>query len=158
MVEQKNQHTEFTGLYGTHGDELMPPLPTTRRFRERAAFTLLEIVVTLVLLGLAAALVAPAFRSRTTPDENLRSVLAATRETAVRRAQTLVLQVNDRGSWRVIAPSDSSAVGAGRLTDGTTNLRIRVNSLGACFNEGARGAVKLDAVACAVAGTGTGGR
>lgn len=125
------------------------------RFRA-SGFTLLEIVVTLVLLGLAAALVAPAFRAETSPDEGLQSILATTREAAVRRAQTLVLQVDDRGAWRIVPSGDSSAIGSGRFTDGTRDLRIRVNPLGACFNEGASGAVALDAVACAI--TGTGGR
>lgn len=135
----------------------MALLPTKRHGRLRAGgFTLLEIVVVLVLLGLAAALVTPAFQSGPAPDEGLRSVLAATRETAVRRAQTLVLQVDDGGSWRIVAAGDSTALGTGHFTDGTKGLRIRVNPLGACFNEGARSTVGLDAIACAV--TESGGR
>ena len=135
----------------------MPRLTTKRhgRFRTRG-FTLLEIVVTLVLLGLAAALVAPAFRSEPTSEQDIRKVLAGTRETAVRRAQTLVLEVDDRGSWRILASGDTSAIGSGRFTDGTRDLRIRVNPLGACFNEGASSTVGLDAIACAV--TKVGGR
>ena len=134
----------------------MPSFPTKRHGRLRTGgFTLLEIVVTLVLLGLATALVAPAFRTSSTPDAGLPSVLAATRETAVRRAQTLVLQVDDRGAWRIVAAGDSSLLSTGRFTDGTRDLRIRVNPLGACFNEGAPGIHGLDAVACALR---TGGR
>lgn len=134
----------------------MPPLRTERHGRLRAGgFTLLEIVVTLVLLGLAAALVSPVFRTGATPDENLNEVLAATRETAVRRAQTLVLQVDAGGWWQIVAPGESPAVGSGRFTDGTGDLRIRVNPLGACFSEGTQGVPGLDAVACAVR---TGGR
>ena len=135
----------------------MPPLPTERHGRLRAdGFTLLEIAVTLVLLGLAAALVAPVFRTGATPDENLNVVLSTTRETAVRRAQTLVLKVDDRGLWQIVAASESSAVGSGRFTDGTRDLRIRVNPLGACFNEGAPGTIALDALRCTVAQTATG--
>lgn len=137
----------------------MPLLPTKRHGRLRAGgFTLLEIVVTLVLLGLAAALVAPAFRSETSPDEGLRSILALTREAAVRRSQSLVLEVDARGSWRIVAAGDSTSISSGRFVDGTRGLRIRVNPLGACFNEGAVGTISLDAIACTVAGTGTGGR
>ena len=137
----------------------MPLFSTTRRARlgSRVAFTLLEIIVTLVILGLAAALVAPVFRTDA-PDEGLRSVLAATRETAVRRAQTLVLQVDDRGSWRIVGSGDSAMLGTGHFADGTKDLRIRVNPLGACFNEGARSTVTLDAIACAITPTGAGGR
>ena len=135
----------------------MRPLTTKRHGRLRTrGFTLLEIVVTLVLLSIVAAIVAPAFRTERTPDESLRSILAASRETAVRRAQTLLLHVDERGAWRIVAPGDTAAIGSGRFTDGTRDLRIRVNPLGACFNEGASGAVALDAVACAI--TGTGGR
>jgi prepilin-type N-terminal cleavage/methylation domain-containing protein len=137
----------------------MALLPTKRHGRLRAGgFTLLEIVVTLVLLGLAAALVAPAFRTETSPDEGLRSILALTREAAVRRSQTLVLQVDARGSWRIAAAGESASIAGGRFIDGTKDLRIRVNPLGACFNEGKSGTIALDAVACAVTGTGTGGR
>ena len=137
----------------------MALLPTKRHGRIRArGFTLLEIVVTLVLLGLAAALVAPAFRTDSAPDERLQSVLAMTREAAVRRAQTLVLHVDDRGSWRLVAAVESTSIARGRFVDGTSDLRIRVNPLGACFNEGAAGTRNLDALACALTGTGTGGR
>ena len=137
----------------------MPLFSTTRRARlgSRVAFTLLEIIVTLVILGLAAALVAPVFRTDA-PDEGLRSVLAATRESAVRRAQTLVLQVDVRGSWQIVAAGESTSIADGRFTDGTKDLRIRVNPLGACFNEGARSTVRLDAIACALTDPGTGGR
>ena len=133
------------------------PIKRYGRFRA-GGFTLLEVVVTLVLLGLAAALVVPAFRTEAAPEEGIRSVLAATRATAVRRAQTLLLQVDDRGSWRIVPAGDSSSIAGGRFTDGTKDLSIRVNSLGACFNEGAPGTIALDAIACVVTGTGTGGR
>ena len=137
----------------------MPLFPTKRHGRLRAGgFTLLEIVVTLVLLGLAAAMVAPAFRTETAPDEGFRSILALTREAAVRRSQTLVLQVDGRGAWRIAADGDSTPIADGRFTDGTKELRIRVNPLGACFNDGAAGTVGLDAIACTVSGPGTGGR
>ena len=134
----------------------MALVPSKRlgRFRTRG-FTLLEIVVTLVLLSIVAAIVAPAFRTERMPDESLRSILAASRETAVRRAQTLVLHVDERGGWRIVTPGDTTAIGSGRFTDGTRDLRIRVNPLGACFNEGPSGAISLDAVACAITGTGS---
>jgi len=58
---------------------------------------LLEIVVTLVLIGLATALVAPTFRRDALPDDGYPAVVSAARELAVRRAQRLVLDVDDRG-------------------------------------------------------------
>ena len=140
-------------ILGPLSGSRMSLVQSKRHGRFRASgFTLLEIVVTLVLLGLAAALLAPVFRIDSAPDEGFRTVLATTREAAVRRAQTMVLQVDARGSWRISAPGDTSTLGSGRFTDGTRDLRIRVNPLGACFNEGASGAVALDAVACAITG------
>src|SRR5215207_6982995 len=114
----------------------MPLDPTKRHGRYRASgFTLLEILVTLIVLGLGAALVVPVFRADAPPDDDLRAVLAGARETAVRRAQTLVLSVDQRGAWRIAAAHDSTTVARGQLRDGTSNLQIRVNPLGACLNE-----------------------
>ena len=134
----------------------MPPLPTTRhaRLRARAAFTLLEIVVTLVLLGLAAAIVTPAFR-RDQPDEGLPAILAAAREVAVRRAQTLVLRVDDRGAWRLTTAEDTTSLGSGLLRDRGRARSFRITPLGSCFSEGQAIAPDWDAIACAPIGEGT---
>ena len=137
----------------------MPLDPTKRHGRYRASgFTLLEILVTLIVLGLAAALVAPVFRADPAPDNDLRAVLAGARETAVRRAQTLVLSVDQRGTWRIAAAHDSTTVASGQFRDGTGNLQIRVNPLGACLNEGAMVGITVDAIGCTVAPRGNPGR
>jgi prepilin-type N-terminal cleavage/methylation domain-containing protein len=123
----------------------MPHLPA--QGKNRAGLTLIEVVVVLVVLGLAAALVSPAFRSTAEPDEGLRSVLAAARDVAVRRAETLILNVDERGAWRITAVADSTSVASGRFSDGTGQLRVRVSPVGACFSEGV-GTWSLDAVSC----------
>ena len=129
----------------------MPLDPTKRHGRYRASgFTLLEILVTLIVLGLAAALVVPVFRAETPPDDDLRAVLTGARETAVRRAQTLVLSVDHRGAWTIVPARDSTAVASGQFRDGSADLRIRVNPLGACLNEGGTVAITVDAVGCSV--------
>jgi prepilin-type N-terminal cleavage/methylation domain-containing protein len=129
----------------------MPLDPTKRHGRYRASgFTLLEILVTLIVLGLAASLVVPVFRAETPPDDDLRAVLTGARETAVRRAQTLVLTVDDRGIWKIAAAHDSTTVASGQFRDGTGDLQIRVNPLGACLNEGGTVAVIVDAVGCSI--------
>ena len=134
----------------------MPFDPTKRHGRYQASgFTLLEILVTLIVLGLAAALVAPVFRADTPPDDDLRAVLAGARETAVRRAQTLVLSVDQRGAWRVAAAHDTTTVASGQFPDGTANLQIRVNPLGACLIGGATVRITIDAVGCSVAPRGS---
>ena len=137
----------------------MPLDPTKRHGRYRSSgFTLLEILVTLLVLGLSAALVAPLFRADTPPDDDLRAVLTGARETAVRRAQTLVLSVDQRGAWRIAAAHDSTTVAKGQFRDGTSNLQIRVSPLGACLNEGATVAITVDAVGCSAVPRGSSGR
>ncbi len=124
----------------------MPQLPT--QGKNRAGLTLIEVVVVLVVLGLAAALVAPAVRTNAEPDEGLAAVRAAAREAAVRRAESLVLSVDERGAWRIVATRDTAAIASGRVSDGTKQLRVRVSPLGACFYEGV-GTGSLDAISCA---------
>jgi prepilin-type N-terminal cleavage/methylation domain-containing protein len=133
--------------------------PTKRHGRNRTSgFTLLEILVTLIVLGVAATLVAPVFRADAPPDDDLSAVLTGARETAVRRAQTLVLTVDQRGAWRIAAAHDSTTVASGQFGDGTSNLQIRVNPLGACLNEGATVVIAVDAVSCSVVPRGNTGR
>lgn len=117
-----------------------------------AGFTLLEIVVTLVLIGLGAALVAPVFRRDAVPDDAFPAVIASARELAVRRAQGLVLHVDDRGAWRLTTIGDTSSISSGTLTDGRGARRLRITPLGACFDEGSSGTGSWDAIACAPSG------
>ena len=132
----------------------MRPHPTGRhaRIRESSGFTLLEIVVTLMLIGLGTALVAPMFRRVALPDDAYPAVVSAARELAVRRAQRLVLEVNDSGQWRLFAFGDSTAIGDGVLSERVTASRLNITPLGACFYENNADLRDWDAVACAPAG------
>ena len=129
----------------------MRPFPTNRlaQFRTVVGFTLLEIVVTLVILGLAAGLVAPMFRRDPNPASDVRAVVASARETAVRRAQTLVLRVDDRGAWRLIPTGDTTLISTGILSDGGQPLTLVIGPLGTCFNVGSVAVAVWDAIACA---------
>jgi prepilin-type N-terminal cleavage/methylation domain-containing protein len=120
--------------------------------RISAGFTLLEIVVTLLLIGLATALVAPMFRRDALPDDAYSAVVSVARELAVRRAQRLILDVDDRGQWRLSAPGDSTTIGAGILSERVVASRLSLSPLGACFREDGTGSRDWDAVACAPAG------
>jgi prepilin-type N-terminal cleavage/methylation domain-containing protein len=115
-------------------------------------FTLLEIVVTLVLIGLGAALVAPVFRRDILPDDAFPAVIAGARELAVRRAQGMLLQVDDRGAWRLTTIGDTVSIGSGTLTTGPGASRLRITPLGACFDEGSSGTGTWDVIACAPSG------
>ena len=117
-----------------------------------SGFTLLEIVVTLVLIGLGAALVAPMFRRDALPDDAWPAVVSAARELAVRRAQRLTLDVDNRGQWRLSALGDSTAIGAGVLSERGAASRLSITPLGACFQENGANRRDWDAVACAPVG------
>src|SRR3989442_4278135 len=68
----------------------------------RRGFTLVEMLVVLVLLGLAAALVAPAFvPTRARQTRELVELIGATRDAAVRRGEVVSLHVERSGAWQV---------------------------------------------------------
>lgn len=110
--------------------------------------TLLELLVVLLLLGLAAAVVAPVLRwpggpGATAVDRHdlpsLAAAVDATRDLALRRAEALVISVAADGRWRVV-PADVSTVAdtapllAGRLTptSAAQSLRVVVSPVGTC--------------------------
>ena len=132
----------------------MRPYPTGRhaRIRTSTGFTLLEIIVTMVLIGLGTALVAPMFRRDALPDDGYPAVVSAARELAVRRAQRLRLDVDDRGQWRLSALGDSTALGAGLLSERVGASRLTFTPLGACFHESGADSRDWDALACAPVG------
>jgi prepilin-type N-terminal cleavage/methylation domain-containing protein len=129
------------------------PQSTSRhaRIRVRNGFTLLEIVVTLVLIGLSAALVAPVFR-REAPDDSFAAVLSSARELAVRRAQTMVLRVGADGSWRLTTVDDSASILSGLLAQTPSARQLTITPLGACFDQDAESVEAWDALACAPTG------
>ena len=70
-------------------------------------FTLLEVVVVLVLLALAAAIVAPSLLSF--QPENVSEVPAlvgSTRQAAVRRGETVRLRIDRTGAWQAVAGTE----------------------------------------------------
>ncbi len=105
--------------------------------RIRSAFTLLELLVVLGLMGLAMAVVAPSFVVRPpSAGEATRRVVASARRAAMRRAQTVDLEVAANGDWRAsVAGRDSQEIIlSGELpaiSAGAVNLRI--SPLGVCM-------------------------
>ncbi len=74
----------------------------------------------LVLLGLAAALAAPAFLSRErAPESQLAVIVRGARELAERRGEIVHLHVNSSGDWQVEGASSPAAgtLAEGRLDD-----------------------------------------
>lgn len=129
---------------------------TTSRIRPRPArgFTLLEVAVTLVLIGLAAALIAPSVFREASSAPALGRVLAQAREVAVRRAQSLAFGADEQGNWKLTTVDDTTTIGAGRFEGPAVALRLRITPLGACLAEGATPPGDWDAIACAPAAGG----
>jgi prepilin-type N-terminal cleavage/methylation domain-containing protein len=128
----------------------MHRLPPPRR---RRAFTLLELLVVLVLLGLSAAFVLPTL-SLPPRDSAAVTPLERARAIAVRRGEAVRLDVATDGAWRVQATADTSGT---ILLAGTTGEGIArsivISALGACLPEGpaAGDAPAWDPVRCAAA-------
>lgn len=126
--------------------------------RNRSAFTLLELMVVLALMGLAMAVVAPSFVVRPpSAGEATQRVVASARRAAMRRAQTVDLQVANNGDWRaIVAGRDSEEVILSgelpALAAGAVNLRI--SPLGICMSRAETGAARaqlFDPLTCSFA-------
>ena len=120
----------------------------------RRGFTLVEMLVVLVLLGLAAALVAPAFTN--TPAKRtteLVELIGAARDAAVRRGEVVSLHVERSGAWQV------EGVAAGKLTTplAAAPFTLVLSPLGSCAfdvrSDAAARAIKLDPLTCEVRGS-----
>ncbi len=117
-----------------------------------AGFTLLEIIVTLVVLGLAAAIVAPAFDRAKPPAADPGRVVAQAREIAVRRAQAMRLVIDTSGAWEITPAGATTVLARGTLPRVRAGLALRITPLGACFAEGESGIEGLDTMACTLNG------
>lgn len=107
----------------------------------------MEIAVTLVVLGLAAALVAPAFREPSPRADDRASLIAAARESAVRRGQTLVLRIEAGGAWQLAGADDLEPLRRGSLPESSPG-RLRFTPLGACFIEQGGDQLPADLSSC----------
>jgi len=127
------------------------PLPPGRR----RAFTLLELLVVLVLIGLSAAVVLPSFQLPA-PSGPESAVLRA-RTLAVRRGESVRLSTDRDGRWQVVATADTEgsillAGGGGGASDSGVVGSMVISALGLCLPEGhsAAGTPAWDPVRCAV--------
>jgi len=123
-----------TGRQGaeTHPGLLLPPTRCVA-----TGFTLLEIVVVLIVMGLSAALVAPALlRPRREAPVSLGRVIAHVQDMAARRAETLVLEVSSAGAWSAFgtASPQEGPLAAGALDAMAPGhgFSLRVDPLGSC--------------------------
>lgn len=121
-------------------------------------FTLIELLVVLLLLGLAAALAAPALRTRKPGRTGLESLVSTARGTAVRRGETLYLQIAASGEWRLEggASPPVKPLASGRLAPFTgLPLTLLLSPVGTCAFDARSGAaartIQLDPLTCDIA-------
>src|SRR2546425_4268965 len=101
----------------------------------RAGFTLIEMLVVLVLMGLAVALVAPALFPARHDESALKALLGSARAAAARREQVVYVRIDPAGRWRMEgnAAALAETLAAGRLDPiFSTPVTLVVSPLGSC--------------------------
>ncbi|MEO6444473.1 MAG: prepilin-type N-terminal cleavage/methylation domain-containing protein [Gemmatimonadaceae bacterium] len=109
---------------------------SSRERRLPAGFTLFELVVALVVMGIAAALVMPSLSVPRPESAGLRSVLPHVRGVAIARAQTLAFSVAADGAWTLAPrpPDDSVVFERGRLDPvPSSGFELTLTPVGACL-------------------------
>src|SRR6266704_1979139 len=101
----------------------------------RNGFTLIEMLVVLVLMGLAAALVAPALFPARHDASALRALLGSARDAAARRGEVVYLRIDVGGRWRMEGGASvlEGTLAAGRMEPVfATPVTLVVSPLGSC--------------------------
>jgi len=95
--------------------------------------SLLELLVVLTLMGVASALVAPVFRSRSpAPERADAAIVSAARQAAVRRAEPLRLRLFANGSWLLMALGSGATVDSGHVSGTLPAADLLMDALGGC--------------------------
>lgn len=122
-------------------------------------FTLVEAIVVLVLLGLGAALVAPALIfPEAGAEPSLNSIVSGVQDLAARRGETLELRVSADGGWHVESAGSplEGVLAEGRLEGEFRGpaFALLVSAIGTCGPDvrSSRGAryIQIDPLTCRV--------
>ena len=99
----------------------------------RRGVTLLELLIVLILMGITAALVVPAFVQRpAAPEAANVALLASARRLAIRRAEPLRLRMSANGDWMVTGVRNGVVVDSGHVRDSLLATEVLVDALGGC--------------------------
>ncbi len=122
--------------------------------RHRSGFTLIEMLVVLILMGLVAVLVVPALVPRH-HQSPLNALLVSAREVAARRGEVVYVHIDPTGDWRMEAGANphQAALATGRVEPFfTAAVTLMVSPLGSCGfdvrSAAAVGADLLDPLTC----------
>lgn len=122
------------------------------RVSPRRGMSLLELLVVLTLMGVAGALVAPVFRPRSlAPERTDAAIVAAARQTAVRRAEPLRLRLAANGFWSLVAQRDGAMVDSGRVAGQLPTAELLVDALGGCIPVPQSQVREFDPLSCSFA-------
>lgn len=129
-----------------------------RRGSHRAGFTLIEMVVVLVLVGMGAALAMPALLRPRAGESGINVLVGNAREAAVRRGETLFLRIGASGEWRIEGAASSGAPDTlltGKVDPLPVPLTLLVSPTGSCMLDvpsvTAAPDIQLDLLTCEVA-------
>src|SRR2546425_2410959 len=129
--------------------------PLTREMPRRSGFTLLELLVVLILMGLVAVLVVPALFPRHHDQSALNALLGNAREVAARRGEVVYVHIDPTGQWRMEAGANppQAALATGRMEPFfAAAVTLMVSPLGSCGfdvpSAAAVGAEALDPLTC----------
>jgi prepilin-type N-terminal cleavage/methylation domain-containing protein len=126
--------------------------------RQRSGYTLLELIVVLVLMGLAAALVIPIFRTRASGASAMQSILTSARAAAALRGEIVYVRFEPSGDWHMEGGGstlEGDFIGGRIAAPATVPLTLIVSPVGSCAFDvrsataGAR-AIRLDPLTCQI--------
>lgn len=135
----------------------VPVIPSLLLIPERRGLTLLELLVVLVLMALAAAVVAPVLlRPAMASVDRADALVTAARRTAIRRGQPLRLRLDADGVWGLVSERTGDPVEYGRLdTTGVSvsatrarSLDLHIDAMGTCMPANAGDGGAFDPFAC----------
>jgi prepilin-type N-terminal cleavage/methylation domain-containing protein len=119
----------------------------------RGGYTLVELLVVVILMGLASALVVPALLAPTEGRPPLAALVASTQQMAAERGEVLYLRVDATGKWQLQgAGALDPNLASGRVPDAGSPFTLIVSPMGSCAPDvpsAANAALRsLDALGC----------
>lgn len=123
----------------------------------RRGFTLVELLVVLILMGIMAGLVVPSIispRESDDPASQVRELLRSASAAAVKRGEVVQLSLASTGQWELIgtASSPPDEIASGRLKSSGPAMTLLFSPLGTCAadlrSEEAAVALALDPIMC----------
>jgi prepilin-type N-terminal cleavage/methylation domain-containing protein len=125
---------------------------TSRSSIARPGFTLLEVLVVLILLGVGFGLAVPAFATHEDDGaDGVQRILSTARRAAVRRAEAITVSIAPSGDWMIDNGDRAATPQTGTLDwQPGAHMRVRISPLGACVLDTNDASLSIDAVSCRI--------